>query len=178
MQGAAHLPRWWCAAGIPVLLAVACWALAGTRSAPPAVADAREVTRGRLLYKQHCASCHGRNLQGQPLWQMRDAFTHRRAPALDQTGRAWLLADAALLQITREGGSAEPSAASGMPAFAAVLDERDTLAVVAFVKARWPLGLRVLQAARNPDHRGLPPEAARADWTVPADCMPGQSAPE
>jgi hypothetical protein len=42
-----------------------------------------------------------------------------------------------------------------MPAFEAVLDDRETLNVLAFIKARWPpIGLRVAQATLNPGHAG------------------------
>ena len=30
------------------------------------------VLRGKQIYKNWCASCHGRYLQGQPLWQTTD----------------------------------------------------------------------------------------------------------
>ena len=44
-----------------------------------------------------------------------------------------------------------------MPAFEAVLDDRETLNVLAFIKARWPpIGLRVAQATLNPGHAGMP----------------------
>lgn len=160
-------------------LSLARWPFPNTWTAPSHFADAtdtREVIRGKLVYKEQCASCHGRALQGQPLWQLNDEFTHRRAPALDQTGRAWLLADEALFMVTKFGRSADQSAPtpSGMPAFKDVLDDRDILAVIAFIKARWPVGLRVLQAARNPDYQGMPANSDRAGWVLPPDCMPGR----
>ena len=64
-----------------------------------------------------------------------------------------------------------------MPPFEGVLDDNAILAVIAFIKARWPVGLRVLQAMRNPGEAGMPSGAHRTDWTFPADCMvPGQRA--
>ena len=67
-----------------------------------------------------------------------------------------------------------------MPAFEAVLDDRETLNVLAFIKARWPpIGLRVGQAMLNPrprrnaaaDERGrveLPACGARRQRTAVA----------
>lgn len=55
--------------------------------------DLAKVRQGKQIYQSRCAACHGRNLQGQPLWQMKDENLGRRAPALDQTGRAWTLSD-------------------------------------------------------------------------------------
>ena len=64
-----------------------------------------------------------------------------------------------------------------MPAFKDVLNDHDILAVIDFVKTRWPIRLRVLQAMRNPGRVGKPVGAERADWTFPPDCQAaGQSA--
>jgi mono/diheme cytochrome c family protein len=145
---------------------------------PPALShfadaeDAATVMRGKRVYMQHCASCHGRYLQGQPLWQLEDGSDHRRAPAHDQTGHTWMHGDEDLFFVTKYG--LFPGAtvtASAMPAFKDVLDDGDILAVIAFIKARWPVGLRVLQAMRNPDGKGTPAEADHTDWTFPSDCL-------
>jgi mono/diheme cytochrome c family protein len=51
--------------------------------------NAALVAHGKSVYMGRCASCHGRNLQGQPLWQLKDEFAGRRAPAHDETGHTW-----------------------------------------------------------------------------------------
>lgn len=130
------------------------------------------VGRGRRLYAAYCAACHGRALQGQPLWQVADAGAGRRAPALDETGFAWLRSDDGLFRIIRDGATATDSRrGQTMPAFGRSLDDGDILAVTAFIKARWPIGLRVLQAARNPGTAGMPPEAAQGGWRFPPTCV-------
>ena len=30
--------------------------------------DDRDIGNGQILYKEHCASCHGAMLEGQPNW--------------------------------------------------------------------------------------------------------------
>lgn len=134
--------------------------------------DLPTVMHGKQVYMAHCASCHGRYLQGQPLWQLADQNFHRRAPAHDQTGHTWLHGDEELLFITKFGHFAdvEETEASAMPAFEAVLDDHDILAAIAFIKARWPVGPRVMQAMRNPGQAGMPAGAERADWRFPPDC--------
>src|SRR3546814_14205867 len=32
--------------------------------------DARQVALGEAVYRQHCASCHGAELEGQPDWRV------------------------------------------------------------------------------------------------------------
>ena len=58
------------------------------RPVVPSLADANDratVALGERLYLDRCAGCHGRRRQGQPLWQVIDAFAGRRAPAFDET---------------------------------------------------------------------------------------------
>jgi len=134
--------------------------------------DAQSVTAGKLIYHQRCSSCHGKRLQGQPLWQLEDEYAHRRAPAHDQTGHTWLHSDEELFQMTRTGrfpGTAT-DAPSYMPGFAGSLTDSQILSVIAFIKASWPVGLRIAQALRNPGYAGMPARAADSDWTLPPNC--------
>jgi len=50
---------------------------------------ARLVARGEAVYRMHCASCHGRNLEGQPEWQSRDKEGFLPAPPHDESGHTW-----------------------------------------------------------------------------------------
>jgi S-disulfanyl-L-cysteine oxidoreductase SoxD len=131
--------------------------------------DAANVKRGKVIYMGHCASCHGRNLQGQPLWQLTDEFAGRRAPAHDQTGRTWQHSDEDIFHMIKYGRftTASVGAVSFMPAFRDVLDDRDIIAVTAFIKARWPTALRVSQAMLNPGRAGMPERANETEWRFP-----------
>ena len=151
----------------------------GAARVPPSaathIADANDtamVSRGKRIYAVHCASCHGRYLQGQPLWQLVDDYAGRRAPAQDETGHTWQHSDEDLFEVTKYGrfASAPSRYVSYMPAFRDELSDQQILAVLAFIKARWPLGLRVAQAMLNPGHSGMPPDAAEAAWTFPPVC--------
>ena len=135
-------------------------------------ADGGLVTRGNGVYAGYCAGCHGRSLQGQPLWQLDDEFAGRRAPAHDETGHTWQHSDEDLFHKTKYGRfAAEPAVADpAMPAFAAILDDERILAALAFIKARWPLGLRVSQAMLNPGFAGMPAEANAVEWRLPPNC--------
>jgi mono/diheme cytochrome c family protein len=114
--------------------------------------DFGKVRQGKQIYQSHCASCHGRNLQGQPLWQMKDEYLGRRAPALDQTGHVWTQSDDDFF------------AAASHTHLAA----QDVLAVMSFIKAHWGVGLRVAQATQNPGKAGMP--NVTGDWSLPPDC--------
>jgi len=131
--------------------------------------DAVVVAHGKSLYMGRCASCHGRNLQGQPLWQLKDEFAGRRAPAHDETGHTWQHSDEDIFHMIKYGRfpSAPIGAVSFMPAFKDVLDDRDIIAATAFIKARWPTALRVSQAMLNPRHAGMPQRADQTEWRFP-----------
>jgi mono/diheme cytochrome c family protein len=150
-------------------------AFAPARAAAPndahfADADNRAaVILGKRLYAEHCAGCHGRNLQGQPLWQLADAYAGKRAPAFDETGEMWRRADEEIFRTVKFGGFAA-GLVTAMPAFGQTLGDDQILAVVAFIKARWPLGLRILQAMHNPGFTGMPGNAAETAWQLPPNC--------
>jgi hypothetical protein len=57
-----------------------------------------------------------------------------------------------------------------MPAYANFLTDQQMIEVVAFIKARWPIGLRISQAMLNPGNAGMPPHAADMEWTLPPTC--------
>ena len=62
------------------------------------------------------------------------------------------------------------SEVSYMPAFKDALSDPGILDVMAFIKASWPLGLRVSQAMLNPGFTGMPAGANETDWTLPPNC--------
>jgi mono/diheme cytochrome c family protein len=146
-------------------MSAALLALVGVLAAPKHFANADDVatvTAGKADYMRWCAGCHGRRLQGQPLWQLQDQFAGRRAPAHDQTGHTWAHSDDDLFAMVREG-------LPYMPAFADVIKDVQITATIAYIKATWPVGLRISQALLNPGHAGMP-AATDSDWTLPPTC--------
>jgi S-disulfanyl-L-cysteine oxidoreductase SoxD len=135
--------------------------------------NAAVVKEGKQLYARACASCHGRRLQGQLLWQVRDQYAGRRAPAHDQTGHTWQHSDEELFYITKFGrfSTTPPAAESHMPAYEQSLSDDQILATIAYIKATWPLGLRVSQALLNPGYAGMPENAATVEWRLPPTCQ-------
>ena len=103
--------------------------------------DAAQVERGRAVYVNHCASCHGAQLQGQPEWRIRLPKGRMPAPPHDESGHTWHHPDEVLFGIAKYGlvpPYAEKGYESDMPAFGSVLTDTDIRAVLAFIESRWP----------------------------------------
>ena len=65
--------------------------------------DAQQVALGGGIYAEHCAMCHGANLEGQPDWMNRKANGRLPAPPHDVTGHTWHHPDQQLMLITKKG---------------------------------------------------------------------------
>ena len=102
--------------------------------------DKKAVARGGQLYARHCAGCHGGNLEGQPDWQSRNAQGKLPAPPHDEHGHTWHHDDQVLFEVTKYGLArhAPPGYQSDMPAFEGTLADEDIVAVLVFIKSRWP----------------------------------------
>ena len=102
--------------------------------------DSTLVARGRLVYQQHCAICHGRELEGQPAWRTRLPDGRLPAPPHDTSGHTWHHPDAVLFDITKNGMEphAPPGYSTAMPAFGSTLSDRDIWATLAYIKSTWP----------------------------------------
>lgn len=142
-------------------LSVAC-ALPGgdrERSGPdgwPPPADV--VERGRVLYAEHCAVCHGDDGQGEPNWTVRNADGSYPAPPHDSSGHTWHHPDGVLFQIVHDGG-ARPGMASfpsRMPAWGDVLTDDEIRAVITYLKTLWGPDERAFQAERS-EQQPFPP---------------------
>ncbi|MGF1611211.1 MAG: c-type cytochrome [Kiloniellales bacterium] len=102
--------------------------------------DPEVVALGEALYAEHCASCHGTELQGQPNWQQRLPSGRLPAPPHDASGHTWHHPDDQLFLLTKfgpadlVGGGYE----SDMPAYEGVLSDAEIRAVLSYIKSTWP----------------------------------------
>ncbi len=105
--------------------------------------------RGKAVYAQHCASCHGVQLEGQPNWRERLASGRMPAPPHDASGHTWHHPDSMLFGITKHGlvpgKYALPGYQSDMPALGGVLPDEEIWAVLAYIKSSWPEDIRKAQ---------------------------------
>ena len=130
----------------------------------PALADheleRRDLAGGRILYKEHCASCHGAKLEGQPNWRRIGKDGLLPAPPHDATGHTWHHDNRLLFDYTRLGGKALMAARgiagfkSGMQGFGDVLTDDEIWDILAFMRSTWPDRMRKIQASRNRPHDG------------------------
>lgn len=142
------------ATGAVAAVAAAVWL---TRPAPPAIpefisaSDAAQVARGKTIYEQNCASCHGTKLEGQPDWRQRLPNGRLPAPPHDVTGHTWHHPDQVLIDIVKNGlmpGKTAPEGyESDMPAYGNSLKDEDVVAVLAYIKSSWPA--EALEAQRS-----------------------------
>jgi mono/diheme cytochrome c family protein len=110
--------------------------------------DAAQVALGEVVYRSHCASCHGANLEGQPDWRSRLPTGRLPAPPHDESGHTWHHPDDVLFRIVKEGPAFYESLGvpTDMPAFQETLSDRDIATVLAYIKSRWPAAIQAKQA--------------------------------
>lgn len=123
-----------------------------------AAASAADIDLGRALYAEHCAACHGADLEGAPDWQRPGPDGRLPAPPHDETGHTWHHGDTMLFEYTKHGGQAYLDDLgvvfdSGMPAFGEVLSDDEIKAILAFIRSTWPERIQEIQAARTAAER-------------------------
>lgn len=108
---------------------------------------AAQIARGHTLYGAHCARCHGKNLEGQPNWQTPLPNGRLPAPPHDKSGHTWHHTDKALAGITKLGLKpfAGDNYESDMPAFGAILSDKEIEAILVYIKSTWPERERAYQ---------------------------------
>ena len=111
--------------------------------------NARQVTSGKAICVRNCASCHGGNLEGQPAWRLRLPNGRLPAPPHDDSGHTWNHRDDILFGLTEFGVTppyGPPGYQSNMPAFGSTLTDHEIWDVLAYIKSRWSLRAREVQA--------------------------------
>lgn len=120
--------------------------------------DNRDLAKGQTLYAEHCASCHGANLEGQPNWRRPDENGILPAPPHDEKGHTWHHDNQLLFDYTKQGGAKALAArgvtgfTSGMPGFDETLTDEEIWDILAYIRSTWPHRIQKLQAGRNPPH--------------------------
>lgn len=102
------------------------------------------VTRGQQLYEAQCASCHGVNLEGQFNWRNRKPDGRLPAPPHSEQGHTWHHPEQVLFEITKYGLQkfAGEDYETDMPAYENVLTDDEIIAILSYIKSRWPAEIR------------------------------------
>lgn len=133
------------------------WPGGGTSSAGLLrYADAETIAAGETIYKEHCASCHGANLEGEPNWQRPNADTTMPAPPHSERGHTWHHADQFLFDITKYGVEKMvklENYKSNMPAYEHVLSDEEIIAVLSYIKSTWPKDIQASHSQLNDRNR-------------------------
>jgi mono/diheme cytochrome c family protein len=106
---------------------------------------------GKRIYAEQCAACHGENLQGQKEWRRRKADGRLPAPPHDETGHTWHHPDDVLFDMTKQGPAKLAGAGyqSDMPAYAESLSDAQIIAVLSYIKSRWPAEIQARHSRMN-----------------------------
>lgn len=125
-------------------IALSWWQLRSRPTDSMDTSDPDIVAQGRAVYEQHCASCHGAKLEGQPDWRSRLPSGRLPAPPHDASGHTWHHPGAVLFGIVKNGAEAyaPPGYQSDMPAYGNVLTDPEIWAALAYLKSTWPVEIQ------------------------------------
>ena len=122
------------------------WMIAIVEPSKPDLSKPRLIERGKVIYAQHCASCHGAKLEGQPNWHKRLANGRLPAPPHDATGHTWHHSDTQLFNMIKNGTEGMmPGYETDMPAYKDILSDAEIWAVMSFIESTWPPDIRERQ---------------------------------
>lgn len=107
--------------------------------------DTGIVGVGEQIYSTQCTSCHGKNLEGQPEWRRLNKDGLLPAPPHDENGHTWHHTDILLFELTKFGLakiSGLKNHKTNMPAYDGVLTDKEIIAVLSYIKSKWPAEIR------------------------------------
>ena len=125
---------------VPLVLLVAPALLMAGGAPPNSDSLPTEVAKGRQIYEQYCAACHGWQGEGAANWNKPDEKGEMPPPPHDETGHTWHHNDKLLFELTKFG----PKVTAGedykthMPAYEGVLSDNEIIAVLSYIKSTWP----------------------------------------
>ena len=126
------------------------WRVSSIEATQPDPRSPSLVARGKVIYAEHCASCHGANLEGQPNWRERLPNGRLPAPPHDATGHTWHHPDKQLFEMVKNGTAGiVPGYETDMPAYKGVLSDTEIWAILSFIESTWPGEIRTRQQRLN-----------------------------
>jgi mono/diheme cytochrome c family protein len=139
----------WLVGGIAAIILLAAGSAPMTASdeaTKPDPDSATLVARGKVVYVEQCARCHGANLEGEADWRRRLPNGRLRAPPHDVKGHTWHHSDEQLFDMVKNGTAGlMPGYETDMPAYKETLSDVDISAVLSFIESTWPADIRTRQ---------------------------------
>lgn len=141
------------------LLAAGTWFILGQGAAEDSALAPLDIAEGKELYAKNCATCHGRELEGQHDWRSPGPDGRLPAPPHDETGHTWHHPDSVLFDYTKLGGETLMAQRgikfdSGMPGFGDSLTDQQILNILGYIRSTWPEDVQHVQAERTKADEG------------------------
>lgn len=127
---------------------------ASTMTAQPLpTLDPALIDRGKGIYNQYCASCHGPEAEGAPNWQQPNERDNLSAPPHDDSGHTWRHGDGELFEMIHDGWRDPFNKTQDltMPAFGDTLNDAEIRAVIIYFKSLWSKEHRRYQFEESQD---------------------------
>jgi len=101
--------------------------------------EAAQVARGREIYQQNCAICHGANAEGAANWATPGPDGLYPPPPHDDSGHTWHHSDRVLYEAIRDGmgDPLRPVSPLRMPAWRGKLSDAEIRALIEYFKSLW-----------------------------------------
>ncbi len=138
---------------LPLLLAGGFYFFDGPETAQAALTSPptpAQITEGKELFNQNCASCHGEGAVGEdprsPKGGVKDNGVYL-APALNGTGHMWHHPNSMLFNTVKHGSVARDSPMRG---FEGRLTDEEIVSVIQYLKSLWPQEIQ-LRHSMMPD---------------------------
>ena len=129
---------------------VSVWALSS--NADEGISPQSDLAKvGRMVYQQHCATCHGRAAEGAPNWKKQDARGELPPPPHGPEGHTWRHADRMLRRMINQGwrDPFNKTQRLTMPAFETILTPKEVDSVITYLKTFWTPKQKQFQQQEN-----------------------------
>ncbi|QEA37652.1 cytochrome c [Pistricoccus aurantiacus] len=93
-----------------------------------------QVDRGKTVFVENCAECHGRSAQGTFNWRKPSADGSYPPPPLNGSAHAWHHSRDMLMRTINQGGA---PIGGQMPAFEDKLSKEEKKATIAYFQSKW-----------------------------------------